>query len=735
MSRTHKESLSNLTKKPQTMSLIPPTCRLTLASLLLTSPLVYAAGNVEEDTIVVSATTGESVTSPLKGIVAKQSAAGTKTSAALIKTPQTISVVTRDQMDAQAAQTVSDALSYSSGAFTNYRGSSNRNDEVVVRGFRFAPKFLDGLSGQNGRLDPWLLERVELVHGPASVLYGQVNPGGLVSMTSKRPTAQDIRKVKFSTGNQHFGEAAFDFGGALSDDQSLLYRFNGIASTKNEFVKDSKQKRIAVAPALTWLPNPDTSFTLLTSYQNNPENGFRNFLPAYGTVLATSAGYIPHDLNLSNPNYHQSKNEQIAIGYIFDHSFNDVLSFQQNFRYSQLKEKYKYLVYTTGGSATDTTLSRRQQREETNADELGIDNQLKADFATGDVEHKTIIGLDYKWQNTDYNYWRRGGVKGDAYSFDWAKPNYDGSYLVPDSGLPLITSTRKKIDQVGIYLQDQLEWNNWNLLLSGRHDWSEVRTLDRTKNASEQQNDNKFTGRAGLLYAFDNGISPYISYSTSFEPNLDSGEPGTDPFKPTTGEQKEVGVKFQPPGSNTLLTVSLFDITQKNITNYNNAKGFNEQIGEVRSKGWETELHSQLTPEISLMAAYSYTNAETTESVSASRPAGKTPAAIPLHSASAWGSYSVLNGALKGVTVGTGVRYIGTSYGDNSESFKVPSYTLYDAMVRYDLGEASSRLKGAEVQLNVNNLTDKDYVSSCSGNSACFYGSGRSITASVSYNW
>nr|WP_235778043.1 TonB-dependent siderophore receptor [Pectobacterium wasabiae] len=718
------------------MSLMPSACRLTLASLLFTSPLVYAAGNVEEDTIVVNATAGESVTSPLKGIVAKQSAAGTKTSAALIKTPQTISVVTRDQMDAQAAQTVSDALNYSSGAFTNYRGSSNRNDEVVARGFRFAPKFLDGLSGQNGRLDPWLLERVELVHGPASVLYGQVNPGGLVSMTSKRPTAQDIRKVKFSTGNQHFGEAAFDFGGALSDDQSLLYRLNGIASTKNEFVKDSKQKRIAVAPALTWLPNPDTSFTLLTSYQNNPENGFRNFLPAYGTVFATSAGYIPHDLNVSNPNYHQSKNEQIAIGYIFDHSFNDVFSFQQNFRYSQMKEKYKYLVYTIGGSATDTTLLRRQQREETNADELGIDNQLKADFATGDVEHKTIIGLDYKWQNTDYNYWRRGGEKGDAYSFDWAKPNYGSSYLVPDSALPLTISTKKKLDQVGVYIQDQLEWNNWNLLLSGRHDWSEVRTVDRLSNNDlDKQNDSKFTGRAGLLYAFDNGISPYISYSTSFEPTLESGEPGADPFKPTTGEQKEVGVKFQPQGSNTVFTVSLFEIKQKNMVLQNSVTKLKEQVGEVRSRGVETELRSQLTPEIEFMAAYSYVDAETTKSVSNQSPVGKKLVSVPAHSASAWGSYSFLDGALKGAKLGTGVRYIGTSYGDRVEGYKVPAYTLYDAMASYDLGEASSRLKGAELQINVNNLADKKYVSSCGGDTACFYGSGRSIVASINYNW
>ncbi|MBT1428916.1 TonB-dependent siderophore receptor [Dickeya dianthicola] len=710
-----------------------------LASTLLMAAHAQAADTTNSDTMIVSANAGESVTAPLKGIVAKESASGTKTSTPLIKTPQSVTVVTRDQMDAQAVSSVSDALNYSSGVVTNYRGSSNRNDEVIARGFRYAPKFLDGLSyglsGQGaalGKIDPWLLERVELVHGPASVLYGQVNPGGLISMTSKRPTAETIRKVQFSAGNQHLGEAAFDFGGALNDDKTLLYRLNGIASTRDEFVNDYKEKRVAIAPAITWLPNSDTSFTLLATYQNDPKAGYRNFLPKIGTVTEASAGYIPNDLNVSDPNYNRSKREQVGIGYIFDHSFSDNVSFQQNFRYSQLRERYKYLVYTwSNPEISDTSLSRRQVREELDADELGLDNQIKVKLATGEVQHTLLSGLDYKWQDRDYNYWRNGG---DQYNFDWANPSYGGSYLVSDSQLALNQSYKKKLDQVGVYLQDQMEWNQWNLLLSGRHDWSEIRTQDHTTSTTTQQNDSKFTGRTGLLYAFDNGISPYVSYSTSFEPNLDSGAPGTPAFKPTTGEQQEVGVKFQPKGSNTLLTVSLFDITQKNITSYNSVTQYNEQIGKVKSKGVETEVHSQLTPEISLMAAYTYTDAVTKESYTASQ-VNKAPSSIPRHSASAWGSYSFQHGVLSGVTFGTGVRYIGSTYGDNAEGFKVPAYTLYDAMARYELGSLASQLKGAAVQLNVNNLTDKRYVASCGGDTACFYGSGRTVVATVSYSW
>ncbi|QZN95824.1 TonB-dependent siderophore receptor [Symbiopectobacterium purcellii] len=715
---------------------------LSVASSLLVAAQTLAAETVtgNADVMVVIAQGEQNTTLPAGGIIAKQSTAGTKTPTPLVKTPQSIAVVTRAQMDKQRVRSVSDALNYSAGVLPNYRGSSNRNDKTIVRGFRYAPKFLDGLSfgliGQGagiGKIDPWLLERVELIRGPASVMYGQVDPGGTIIMTSKRPTAEKIRHVQFSAGNQRFGEAAFDFGGVLNDDSSLLYRLNGIANTQQQFVNNTRQQRMAIAPALTWLPNADTSLTVLTRYQYDPEAGFRNFLPAYGTVFATNAGYIPYTLNVSDPNYHHSTREQTAFGYIFEHSFNSAISLQQNLRYSQLHDNYKSLVYSTGGSVADTTLIRNQQREKIDADELGIDTQLKANVVTHAVSHTLLAGLDYIWQKRNANFWLNSGSQ---YDFDWTHPHYGGAYLENDSDLHLVRSANKKLDQVGLYVQDQAIWRQWNLLLSGRHDWTEIRTYESTlNNAKRQSNYNDFTGRAALLYAFENGFSPYISYSTSFEPNLDSGIPGSEPFKPTTGEQTEVGIKFQPVGRDTLLTLSLFDITQKNITSWNSKLKFNEQIGRVESRGAEAEIHTQITPALSLMSAYSYTEAETKESINASIPAGNRPAATPRHMASAWGTYVVRDGPLAGLALGTGARYIGSSYGDNQESFSVPHYILYDAMVSYDLGSAASQWKGAVLQINVNNLTDKHYVASCSNSEACFYGAGRTIIATVSYRW
>ncbi|MEY7269919.1 TonB-dependent siderophore receptor [Citrobacter koseri] len=706
--------------------------QLWVLSLATVSTTTFA--KTQEETILVTQGVSQEPTAPVKGMVATKTLSATKTSAELVKTPQSVSVVTRDQMDALDATSVSQALRYTAGAFTEYRGSSNRNDEVFVRGFSYVPKFLDGLSfgatasSQTGTVDPWLLERVELVRGPASVLFGQVNPGGLISMTSKRPTSEPIHKVQFSTGNRDLAEGAFDFGGPLSDDGRVLYRLNGIARTQHNQVEDYKDSRVAIAPAITWYPNDQTRFTLLTSYQKDPDAGYRNFLPAYGTVTSANGKYIPLDFNVSDPDYDQSWREQTMVGYEFEHQFNDMMTFRQNARYASIKQKYRYLVYFNS-KPESTLLSRRAQHEERTTNEFGIDNQLEAQFATAQMNHTLLGGLDYKSSN-DKQLLMRGS--GSQYDMDWTHPVYGVN--VDESTFSPASHEQQNLDQMGLYLQDQMSWNNWELLLSGRYDWTEVRTTDYIDSEKTQQNDNKFTWRTGLLYAFDFGLSPYISYSTSYEPNLQTNRaPGSAPFKPTTGKQTEVGVKYQPV-DNTLMSLALYDLKQSNVSTYNSTLGWFENAGEVRSKGVEAEIHSSLWDSVNLIGSYTYTDAETVNTTVAGTE-GKTPARIPAHMASAFASYTFPGGPLKSLTTGVGVRYIGTSYGDAKNTFKVPAVDLYDAMVNYELGELNSSLKGAAVQFNVNNIADTKYVASCASDTACFYGVGRTVTATVSYSW
>jgi iron complex outermembrane receptor protein len=405
-----------------------------------------------------------------------------------------------------------------------------------------------------------------------------------------------------------------------------------------------------------------------------------------------------------------------------------MLTLRQNARYGTIKQKYRYLVYSSS-EANSSVLSRRAQHEERQTDEFGIDNQLEAQFATGQLAHTVLSGLDYK-TSKDKQYLGRAG--GSQYDLDWRAPVY--GVKVDESTFRTASDEQQNLDQVGLYLQDQLSLENWELLLSGRYDWAEVRTTDFTDSSRSQKNDSKFTWRTGLLYAFDFGLSPYISYSTSFEPNLQTNRaPGVAPFDPSEGKQLEVGVKYQPTPT-ALMTLAMYNLTQSNVATWNSAAGWYENSGKVRSKGVEAEAHATFFDNLNLIASYTWTDAETVNTTVAGTE-GKTPARIPTHMASAFTSYTLPNGALKSLTAGVGVRYIGTSYGDAKNTFKVPAVDLYDAMVSYELGELSSSLKGAKAQFNINNIADTKYVASCAGDSACFYGVGRTVTMTVNYAW
>ena len=652
---------------------------LALPFSLLSLQIHAAMTQNSPDKIIVTASPSQDPQGPISGLVATKTLSTNKILSDIDKTPQSISVITRDQMDAQDVSSVSQALRYTPGVFTEYRGSSNRNDEIFIRGYSYAPRFLDGLSygmgasSSTGAIDPWLLERVELIRGPSSVLYGQLNPGGLVAMTSKRPTSTTINHIQARVGNDKLAETAFDFAGSLSDDNRILYRLNGLAKTQHTQIKDYKEERFALAPAITFLPNEQTRLTLLSFIQQEPEAGYRNFLPAYGTVKKTPEGTIPFDFNVNNADYHQSWRQQYGVGYEFEHEFNDRLKLIQNARYSH---------------------------------------------------------IDYQWSKNKDNLLQ---AMGPEYDLDWRNPNYH--YPIDISLQKPVTNQLQKHDQLGIYLQDQIQWKNWILLGGLRQDWAQVRTYDHIKNSKDQQDDQKLTGRVGLLYAFDNGISPYISYSTSFEPNLQTRRaPGSAPFEPSEGRQLEAGIKYLTPNEQTLATLSIYQLQQRNVTNYNAEKAYFEPVGEIRSRGIEAQINSQLTENISFISSYAYTDTEVRKTITAGTQ-GKELPRVPKHMASFWGQYDETSGLFNGAKAGFGVRYIGVSQGDTKNTISVPAVTLYDAMVGYSLGELSSSLKGAEVQLNMNNIANKHYVASCASETACFYGIGRTMTATINYRW
>lgn len=680
------------------------------------------------------------------GYVAPVTTTGSKTDTPLIEAPQSVGVVTRDQVDDQAALSVSQALRYTAGVLGEVRPSA-RYDSVFVRGFggqgtgAAFVNFLDGLRQGRGlyfgvpNTDPWLLERIEVLRGPASVLYGQTGVGGLVNLVSRRPTADHVNEVRIEAGSNALLQTAFDLGGALTEDGRYTYRLTGIARKSGTQYDHVEEERIAIAPAFTWRPDDSTTITLLASYQHDPEGGFYNFVPASGTVLANPNGRIPRSFFGGDPAYDKYYRTQASIGYQLEHRLDDVWTVRQNFRYAHIDAEVNVLSVRSIG-ADQRTGTRSATFVSDHANAFALDNQAQASFTTGALRHTALFGID--WQRTSAR--ARQGLRSQGVpGIDLFRPVYYQSIpaiLTDPSGL-----TNQNIDQLGFYAQDQVALGRWRFNVGLRYDRASIGTTTHTTTGADarslSQFDDALTWRVGGLYLFDNGLAPYASYSTSFLPNTGTQAPqrGGGTFEPTTGEQYEVGVKYQPPGMNSFIQASAYHITQQNVLTQDPVylTGSIAQ-GEIRSRGIELEGRASLTANLDLIGAYSYIDAEITKSNNAGVAGSRVPQ-VPNHMASGWANYSFTEGPLRGLSLGGGARYVGSTYGNDTNTFKVDAVTLFDAALRYDLGARFERAKGLEFAVNAQNIADKDYVASCSSVTACYYGNGRLILGSVRARW
>ncbi|MBB2973048.1 iron complex outermembrane receptor protein [Mesorhizobium sp. RMAD-H1] len=668
------------------------------------------------------------------GYIATGAQTATKTGTPLIETPQSVSVVTRKQIEDQNSKTVSEALRYTPGVAAETR--TGRYDYPNIRGFGSPGGseanwvgLMDGLRMPRGvyyiapSIDPYMLERVEVLKGPSSILYGAVNPGGVVNLWSKRPLSEPLREVEIQYGTFERKQVGLDFSGPLNKDETLLYRLTVLGRDADAQVDFAEDRRFSISPALTWQPDADTKLTILASVQRDPSAGNFNYLPYVGTVVDAPWGKLPRHFTEADPNFDESKREQYALGYEFEHRFNDVWTMRQNLRF--MHADYHYKSVFQNGWLTPTELSRQSIESIESFDGFAVDNQAQAEFTTGEIEHTALFGVDYRY-NSAHVKMGYGAVD----PLDVLNPVYFQD-IVPPS---LDYATDQKLSQVGVYLQDQMKWGRLSLLTGIRGDWVDAETHNNYAPEHVPQSDNAFSWRAALIYNFDNGLAPYASYSTSFDPVL-----GTDwfgnPFKPTEGEQYEIGIKFQPDGWRSFFTASLFDITQQNVKTADPEPSHpfaSVQTGEVRSRGVELEAHLNLTDRFGLIGSYSYVDIENTKDTNYQ---GKRPYGVPSHLASLWANYEFDHGPLDGLSVGGGVRYVGSSYGDAGNSLDVPAYTLVDAALRYDFGKVNPDMKGLQLSLNAINLFDRKYVSSCWNGNSCFYGNGRTITGTLKYQW
>jgi iron complex outermembrane receptor protein len=691
-----------------------------------------AAQPPRDASVFVRGAGAQSAFQHVDGYVAQNASTGMKSDVPIMQTPASISVVTSDQIRDQGAQSINEALRYTAGVRTEVSGFSTMDNSLYLRGFlqSNSDTFQDGLRsvtpGYFGFFapEPYGLERVEVLKGPASVLYGQQAPGGLINLVSKRPTANPVNEIEQTFGSFNYLQTAFDLG-AASADKTVMYRFVGLARDADTQVDYVKNDRIYLAPSLTWVPTTDTRITVLASYQRNYGDVFAQ-VPAAAVLTRNTYGHIPFSRFLGEPAFEGETSERTAVGYELEHRFNEAVKFEQNFRYTHFTNHRQYLQ-ANGALVNERMLNRRYTLRDISNDGVALDNRVKLDFATGPIEHRAVVGLDYSWGKST---WLE--QIGNATAIDIFNPVYGSAVntsVFTSRSLQDITAS-----QVGLYVQDQLKLDKWLLTLGLRQDWASRDTVNLIAGTNRVQDDQDLTKRAGLMYVSEIGLSPYASYAESFTPVI-----GTDrllnSFAPETGQQYEVGVKYQPAGYNSFVTVSAFDLRRQNVQTADPVNtNFSVQTGEVRVKGIEVEAVASLHPGLNMTAAYTYNDARITRTNTAGQ-VGNTPYRVPTNAASLWLNYEFQTTALAGFGIGGGVRYIGETFGDDANTFKVPEFTLVDLAVRYDLGKRFVELKGFTASVNVTNLFDIYYVPACFTVNACNYGSSRTVLGKLAYRW
>lgn len=666
---------------------------------------------------------------PVDGYVAETTATGSKTDTPIEEIPQSITVVGREEMEDHGAEKVDEALRYVAGVTTQPFGPDSDTNWMFIRGFQATQTgvYQDGLQnygyGFGGFFtDSFTLERIEVLRGAASVLYGSANPGGLVNYVSKRPTGERLRYAEVGVADTGKAFTGIDVGDTAGED--FAYRLTGRVAGGDGATDFADGFRGTLAPSLTYAPNDRTSITVLSDYTfiDETHNGGA-FLPYVGTVVEAPFGRIDRDANFTEPDLDKYLRRQVSIGYQAEHVFDNGLTARQNLRYghSDVHEvtlyPYGYAGWSPVPTDDENSLTRINFEHETRVHTVLVDNQLQGTVETGAVSHTLLGGVDYKYFNMV-----QVQLSGSATDISATDPRYGAPQ---GERTPYLDQTLV-MNQVGLYLQDQMRFgDNWIVTLNGRYD----RVFTESEGTEEYDGtEGQLSGRAGLAYTFANGLTPYVSVSTFFNPVLGSSATA-GVFEPESGVQYEVGLKYVPEAFDGVFTVALFDLTRENVVTGPNLA--QTQIGAVRSRGIEAEARANITPDLTATAAVTMLDLEITEDAD---PAliGKAPYIVPERQASFSLGYGlpqdILGGALDGFELGGGVRYVGSSWADAANTLRVPSSTVYDGWIGY-------AADGWGVDLSVSNLTDEVYVASCQTEFSCGYGEGRTARLKLHMTW
>ncbi len=703
----------------------PPTAQVSASAqeLILTVTPGSTADLNEEIEILV---TGDRIT----GYRAPNATTATRTDTPLRDVPANIQVVPRQVFEDQGAFRLDEALR--NVANVNFASSyGNRAQEFQVRGF-IATQYRNGFREDTGaccsfnnRTAPETadLERVEVLKGPASVLFGQGEPGGIINLVTKQPLDTPYYEIGFTAGSFNFYRPTLDFSGPLSGDGSLAYRLNVAYESDDTFRDLSNSRRYFIAPTLAWQISPSTALRLEASYIQDRRTFDRGLIVLEGSDRPAD---LPLNRALFDPENSITNIEETRVTLFLDHQFADNLSLRSALRYTTSFESDREGTSNVVALLPDNrTVELEAYFGDQYFETFTFQNDLIWEFNTGSIAHTLLFGLKYRNATAEYSSQvdpepqaLTGGL------LDIFEPNYDaitytGGYQFYFEG------DRQKQNVFAVYLQNQISLlDNLKLLVGGRFD--HVTSEQRFGDFSEDGNDSAFSPRVGIVYQPTTDVALYASYSRSFVPaagrSIDN-----EAFEPERGTQYEIGVKFDLIAERLSATLSAFDITKSNVLTANPVNtDFSIQVGEQKSRGIELDVTGEILPGWNIIASYAYLNAQITEDNT--YEVGNRLNPIPQNSASLWTTYTIQSGSLRGMGFGAGVFFVDQRPGDLDNSFFLPDYTRVDAAIYYD----SDDFRAA---LNFKNLFDTEYFAGSQNRAAVVPGAPFEVQGTVSWQF
>lgn len=656
------------------------------------------------------------------------------------ETPQSVTVIDQQEIQDRIVRKIDDALRYTPG-FINPYGADYDTNWMRMRGFQVTTLVDGQTQWQEGYFDttiePFGVEAIEVISGPASSLYGDSQPGGVVNLVTKKPTRTPQKSVMISGGTQSFIQGGLDISDFASEDGSKRYRLVATASREDSFVNGVNGWRAYIAPSFAIDISEKTTLTLLASYLKDNKIPSAAFMPAWGTVVDRNGQKIPYGTNYGDPEHDIYDKDQFTFGWELRHAFNDNIEYNQkfSFKYTDLyfRTTAAYGSFDGALAPSDSGLYRSTLLNDGSQASFTFDNNLTGRWEHGGFESQTQLGFDYQHHKND---WRGNGLGVSLPNADPFNPSHSG--LPSDSEISLWDNELEK-QQIGIYAQAQTLWNEVLLLKGGlRYDYVKIDAKNAdpgAMNSRDSMNEGNLSWNAGIMYFGPWGISPYVNYSEAFFTNaslatLSTGtQYGYYIYEPVNTKQIEAGFKLTPDWLDGFINIAWFHLKQKNALAQTVIFGTlaQAQVAEKESAGVELQMKANLTKRLSVDLAYTYQEVTKPEYQDFFGDWHDEAELSPKHVASAWVSYNFADLGLPGLTLGSGIRYLGSTR-DTYYRHKVDAATLWDANAIYEFDKHWKFVGTAS------NLTDHRYVAGCDWNTA-YYGEGRVIRGTLSYSW